>query len=257
MVDLKSVLTPAQKRFIRKVLQKTLVLVPHSHNLDFLALKYGTDKRAHGYIEHYQRIFAPLRKRALNILEIGVGGYKDSSVGGESLRMWQEYFPNSLIYSFDIEDKRAFEDKRIKIFQGNQNDPFFLEDLAAKIGRIDIVIDDGSHISSHIITSFRTLFPKLAENGIYVIEDLHTSYWPGFGGNWRDLNSTATAVGMLKSLADGLHHDFIPQRNMSYFDSHIRAVHFYKSISFIFKGRNTETLTGYMLEDFERASREM
>lgn len=49
----------------------------------------------------------------------------------------------------------------------------------------DIILDDGSHISEHIITSFTTLFSELKPGGLYVIEDTQTSYW---GGNWRGSN---------------------------------------------------------------------
>ena len=88
-----------------------------------------------------------------------------------------------MIYAIDIEDKRYHEDRRIKIFQGSQNDSAFLEKIALKIGQIHVIIDDGSHINEHAITSFRTLFPYLADGGIYVIEDINTSYYPDYGGN--------------------------------------------------------------------------
>ena len=42
--------------------------------------------------------------------------------------------------------------------------------------KFDIIINDGSHITSHQQNSFGFLFPFLNSNGIYICEDLHTSY---------------------------------------------------------------------------------
>jgi hypothetical protein len=114
----------------------------------------------------------------------------------------------------------------------------FLKEVATDIVQIDIIIDDGSHVNEHVITSFRTLFPYLQDGGIYVIEDLHTSYWPEYGGNWVSLNEPTTSVSMLKSLVDGLNYQYIPDRSPTYFDESILSVHFYPKIVFIIKGKN-------------------
>ncbi|MBC7810817.1 MAG: class I SAM-dependent methyltransferase [Burkholderiales bacterium] len=234
---LKERLSPQQRQAVRKLFRRIVSPIPNQ-SLNVLAYKYGTDKRYHGYIPHYERYFEPLRKRALNVLEIGVGGYEDPYQGGESLRMWQEYFPCAMIYGIDIENKCPQDDKRIKTFRGSQNDPNFLEWVAAQIGRIDLIIDDGSHISEHIITSFKTLFPHLVSGGIYVIEDLYYAYCPAYGGNDEDLNEPRTSIAMLKSTIDGLHHKYIPNRPSDCFDQSIAAVHCYPKIAYIFKVNN-------------------
>src|SRR5262249_46663947 len=131
-----------------------------AHNLTALAKIHKTDKwGTHFYTPHYQKHFSHLRNQKLKILEIGVGGYAHPKLGGASLRMWKEYFPNSSIYSVDIHDKSEVEEHRIKIFRGSQNDQEFLRSVVAEMGSLDIVIDDGSHINEHVINSFRTLFP--------------------------------------------------------------------------------------------------
>jgi demethylmacrocin O-methyltransferase len=125
-------------------------------NLSKLANIYGSDKFGkHCYTKHYESYFKPLRHKKLNILEIGIGGYKYPEYGGASLRMWREYFPNSKIYGLDIFDKTFHDEKRIKTFQGSQVDLEFLEKVVNEIGRIDIIIDDGSHINEHVITAFK------------------------------------------------------------------------------------------------------
>jgi hypothetical protein len=64
---------------------------------------------SHRFAQHYQKHFSPLRLKKLKILEIGVGGYDNPKAGGESLRMWKQYFPNSMIYGIDYVDKKALE----------------------------------------------------------------------------------------------------------------------------------------------------
>lgn len=165
------------KQFIPAPLRRRIRNSLRSDDLPSLAARHGTDKwGSHWYARHYDFHFTPFRRRRMNVLEIGVGGYRDAASGGQSLRMWRDYFPNAHIYSLDIYDKSALQEERITIFQGSQNDPEFLRGIMARIGGADIIVDDGSHVSEHVITSFHTLFPLLNDGGIYAIEDLQTSY---------------------------------------------------------------------------------
>ena len=230
------------KRFIRRLLRPLSPLF-YAHDLKNLALLHGSDKwGAHYYAQHYEKHFRHLREKRLNILEIGVGGYAEPAHGGASLRMWKYFFPKSRVYSIDIYDKSALQEKRIKIFKGSQADPSFLTDVYKEIGSLDIIIDDGSHINEHVITSFKILFPLLNRGGIYVIEDTQTSYWPQMGGDSENLNKPGTIMTFLKGLTDGLNHkEFIrPGYTPTYFDENIVSVHFYHNMVFIYKGRNDE-----------------
>ncbi|MFN9953975.1 MAG: class I SAM-dependent methyltransferase, partial [bacterium] len=128
---------------------------------------HNTDKwGGHFYTPHYHRYFAKFRDAEINLLEIGIGGYNDPKLGGESLRMWRDYFPNGKIFGIDVVDKSMHETDRIRTFKGSQVDNVFLDRVIRDIGRVDIIIDDGSHVNSHIIHSFKYLFPLLSENGI-------------------------------------------------------------------------------------------
>lgn len=243
---LKKILTPQQLQTlgeIRKLCYSLIVARLYSHDLTKLATIYGSDKcGSHFYAAHYQDHFHNLRHEKLKILEIGVGGYEDPHLGGASLRMWKRYFPKSMIYSIDIYDKNTLQEKRIKIFQGSQTDEAFLKKITSQIGSLDIIIDDGSHIVGHVLTSFKALFPFLQEGGIYVIEDTQSSYWSMYEGNSENLNDPTTSMGFLKSLADGLNYrEFLKQDyTPSYLDKHITAVHFYHNLVFIYKGQNSE-----------------
>jgi hypothetical protein len=211
-------------------------------DLTALASKYRTDKWGnHHYTPHYQRHLQHLRHRPINLLEIGIGGYARDRAGGASLRMWKDFFPLGRIYGLDIQDKSFVDEWRIKTFQGSQVDESLLRSIAAEIGRLDVIIDDGSHRPEHVKASFEILFPLLADDGIYVVEDTQSSYWPEWGGS-EDPRDPTTSMALLKDLADGLNYEEYVLENYqpSYTDTHVTAVHFYHNLVFVQKGDNHE-----------------
>ena len=115
--------------------------------------------------------------------------------------MWRTYFPRGRIFGIDIFDKSCHQERRIKIFRGSQVDEPFLDEVVKSIGKLDIVIDDGSHLNEHVIRTFELLFPRMAENGFYVIEDTQTSYWKQYGGSSDDLNRPKPAWFSSKGLS--------------------------------------------------------
>ena len=210
------------------------------NDLPRLAEVCGTDKMGvHKYAIHYQRHLAHLKHANFNLLEIGVGGHDAPDVGGASLRMWKAFFPKANIYAIDIFDKSRLEEPRIRIFRGSQADPDFLRRVIAEIGRVDVVIDDGSHVNEHVLASFHTLFPLLSVGGVYAIEDLQTAYWPEFGGN-NNPDAPDTSMAMLKRLVDGLNWEEFRDREPGPYDRHITSICFYRNLAFIQKGTNQE-----------------
>jgi hypothetical protein len=149
---------------------------------DWLVGRYGgTDKFEHGYIAHYRRVLGTRRFREMTVFEIGVGGHQSTEPGG-SLQLWRDYFPRSTIVGLDINDKHVAYGSRVKFFRADQSSAADLEAVVAAHGAPDIVIDDGSHVADHQLASFEYLWPKLTTGGVYVIEDIGTSYEPDFGG---------------------------------------------------------------------------
>jgi hypothetical protein len=211
----------------------------YSSDLHRLAKNYEAGK-PYWYLDLYDRHFKELRKKKLKILEIGVGGYTAPKAGGGSLRMWQNYFPNSTIYGIDIYDKKFHEDRRIKIYQGSQIDQIFLNSLVEKTGGFDIIIDDGSHINEHVITTFELLFPSLSSHGLYVVEDTHTSYWDDFGGS-VDKQSKAM-MNYFRDFIDEINYEEFNEKDYTpnLYQASIVGMHFYHSIIFIEKGNNTK-----------------
>ena len=167
------------------------------------AIQAGTDKFGmHDYTPNYHKLFTHLRTAPIRILEIGVGGYADDDRGGQSLEVWRDYFPHAQIVGIDIQKKTMDLGPRVSILQGSQVDPDFLDDLVKTHGPFDIIIDDGSHRNEHIVESYQLLFPTLVPGGIYVAEDVQTSFHPRFGGS---LEMTApNSVGYFGQIAQGL-----------------------------------------------------
>jgi hypothetical protein len=149
------------------------------------------------YLKAYDRLLAPWQGRAVSFLEIGV------YLGG-SMPMWQGFFaPDARLTFLDIDPACAtLQLPGTEVRIGDQADPAFLATVAAERGPFDLIIDDGGHKMHQQITSFRALWPHLADGGLYIVEDTHTSYWPGFGGGHR---APASFIEFAKDLIDQMH----------------------------------------------------
>ena len=193
----------------------------------------------HHFFEIYDIWFSRYRDRAdLRVLEIGV--YR-----GGSLKMWREYFHDeATIVGLDINpDCKAFEAPSAKTFVeiGDQADRAFLEQVAETHGPFDIIIDDGGHTTEQQIVSFETLYAgALNDDGVYLVEDLHTNYWPEFRTSKRTFMEFATG------LVDHLHEPYFshhselafrtghaeqqPSMEVSAFCANTQTISFYDSI---------------------------
>lgn len=180
------------------------------------------------YTEAYDRFFSKYRGKKVTLLEIGV--YQ-----GGSLQMWKDYFgENAEIIGLDINpDCKKAEGKNIKIYIGDQEDRKFLNSLKKQIGRVDIIIDDGGHMMEQQKVSFEELFDVLADDGIYLCEDCHTSYWRAFNGGYRKKN---TFIEFSKSMIDGLNVQYIEEDSVEFqYSSEIKSLSFYDGMVFIEK----------------------
>ncbi len=186
------------------------------------------------YLDIYQKYFHGLIGKNPNILEIGVQN-------GGSLQIDSQYFVNGNIYGLDITPEVCNMDLgvNIKTFCFDVKDQEKIQKSFNNI-EFDVILDDGSHINTDVIAAFKLLFPKVKPNGIYVIEDLHTSYWSNYGGGHLKHD---TAIEFLKKFVDllNLYHikdeNFI--KNLSDDDRYVfewlESITFYDSVAVIQK----------------------
>ncbi len=186
------------------------------------------DKWDH-YFDIYDSHFKKFRRKSIVILEIGVAH-------GGSLQMWKKYFgKNVQIYGIDIDPRcKEIEEKNIKIFIGSQANRNFLREIKQKIPKVDILIDDGGHTMEQQITTFEELFDHVKSDGVYLIEDLHTSYWKKFGGGYKQNN---TFIEYSKNFIDYLnaYHSKEEDLQINSFTNSVNSIHYYDSVLVIEK----------------------
>lgn len=193
----------------------------------------GSDRAAfkwHHYLPIYDRYFKYWRGKEVRFLEVGVAS-------GGSLDMWRKYFgQRAKIFGIDIdEDCQHLDGISGTVRIGSQSDREFLEQVVEEMGgEIDVVLDDGSHNMNDIKATLATLFPKMSDNGIYMVEDLHTSYWRQFGGGYFARGNFFNHV---RSLIDDLHrwYHVFPVRHPRISD-YCSAIHIHDSICVFEKG---------------------
>ena len=162
-------------------------------SLEALCKQHDTDKCAsrHNYVDLYETFFNPRRDHVGRLLEIGV-------LEGDSLRLWEAYFPAARIFGLDIADTTGVDTDRITTFVADQGDRAQLEAFITAHGSgFDIMIDDGGHRMDQQHISFGALFPHVQPGGLYIIEDVHTSFpdlYPDYGVYEQGANSTFTMV---------------------------------------------------------------
>lgn len=181
------------------------------------------------YFEIYDRHFLRFKNTDVYVVEIGI------SQGG-SLQMWKSYFGEQCqIFGIDINPRcKQLEEERIQILIGDQEDRQFLRTLPDVIPRIDIVIDDGGHTMKQQINTFEELFPLVAQNGVYLCEDLHTSYWANWGGGYK---KSDTFIEYSKKFIDQLNawHSESYWHKITDFTRSVFSLHYYDSVLVIEK----------------------
>ncbi|MBY0298757.1 MAG: class I SAM-dependent methyltransferase [Methylobacterium sp.] len=153
------------------------------------------------YFFAYERHFGRYVGKPVTFLEIGAGN-------GGSSQMWKRWLgPLARIVAIDINPVcKQFEDEQVAVRIGDQSDAAFLQSLIDEFGTIDAVIDDGSHHMAHVSASFDYLYHRIASNGVYMIEDMHTAYWSEYGGGRGDPRSM---IERFKGMLDDLNADHV------------------------------------------------
>lgn len=196
--------------------------------------RQNTKRRIHKwihYFEIYDRHLSRFRGKRIVVVEFGVQH-------GGSLQMWRNYFGRKArIYGVDIDPRcKQVESRRTKVFIGDQEDRAFLQSIVAETGPIDVLIEDGGHHMGQQIATFEELYPKVKEDGVFLIEDLHTSYWKSYGGGYQ---LPTTFIEYAKNLLDQLNawHSREPNFVVDEFTRTTRSMHWYDSVIVFEKGR--------------------
>lgn len=131
---------------------------------------FGTDKSSelHNYLNKYEFFLNRWKDSEFVFLELGV-------LKAASIKMWGDYFKKATIYGVDIDPKcKAYEQKNTKIIISDLES----EENLNKLGDLQptIIVDDASHLWSHQIKAIYHLLPKLQSGGVYILEDLETSF---------------------------------------------------------------------------------
>jgi hypothetical protein len=151
--------------------------------LHYLDKKFLSDKDFHGYINYYSKYFKSRKNKKLKILEIGIGGHLEENHLSGSLLMWSSYFRRSRIFGIDLSSKPLFNKfKRISTHVVDQSSDSQLKEFINLHGPFDIIIDDGSHFTDHIHLTLDIFYPHLNYGGLYIIEDMGTTYIRSFSG---------------------------------------------------------------------------
>jgi SAM-dependent methyltransferase len=153
------------------------------------------------YLKFYDEVVDYYEGTSPRVLEIGVQN-------GGSLEIWSKIFPNSeKILGVDINDKCAslkFDHPNTEVITGNALDKTVEQQVLLASPTFDLIVDDGSHNSSDIIDALVTYLPRLNPGGIYVIEDLHASYWHNWDGG---LSHAGSSLNFLRKFIDLLNKE--------------------------------------------------
>ncbi len=190
---------------------------------DFFADNHRRMHKWYQYFPAYETHFERFRNRHVTVFEIGVGE-------GGSLQQWRNYLgPFAIIVGLDVYPRcQQVEEDQIHVRIGSQTDRDFLAAVVAEFGPPDIVIDDGSHLQRHVNITFDYLYPQVAKNGVYLVEDLHAAYWPNHGGGLHSRNSFLETA---KSYVDLMHADYIgPDAVRTPAGDRTTSIHFYDSV---------------------------
>lgn len=220
--------------------------------MDDLALQFDSNRASgkgsnwHNYTKVYAKYFSSLKDEPIKFLEIGI-------FEGNGVLLWEHYFKNAELHFIDITyaHVKYFSEKSHYHLANQESATELLRVMQETGGNFDVIIDDGGHTMSQQFVSFITLFPYVKSGGMYIIEDLHTSYWKTYqgGGTYEAPKSgPGTFINFLKDLIDEVNYvgartlcaDYskVPseiEAQMNIYKKQIYSMHFYDSICIILK----------------------
>lgn len=198
------------------------------NHMKTLGTIFGNEKfKRDDYLNLYSIYINELaHEKNTNMIEIGTSN--------NSINTWLHLFPYIHLYSLDIYNENI-EYERVTMVNIDQSKEKDLDNFLIKnIPQMSLIIDDGSHIPEHQLLTFNKLFSKLKVNGIYIIENIQTSYWTK-----KDVHGYETMYGyknprsiveIFKNVVDCVNMDYIKKEDL--FETPILNIKEIGSISF-------------------------
>jgi hypothetical protein len=131
--------------------------------------------KGHDYLRKYEFFLSRfVNKPGYRMMELGAG--PDWNIGA-SVHLWEEYFWRSDFRLHVVDLKSTVEklaNERVSVTIGDLGDRNLLNLLASSA--YDVILDDASHLWIHQLLAFEILFPSVVPGGLYIIEDIETSF---------------------------------------------------------------------------------
>lgn len=198
---------------------------------NFKSLFYNSKLQSiklNSYFDIYETIFKEFKNKPITFVEVGI-------FGGGSLFMWKKYFhPKSRIIGIDLNPKsKDYEKYGFEIFIGDQEDENFWKKFYKTVGKVDIVLDDGGHTDPQQIQTLISAINNIKQNGLIVIEDVHTSYFTEFGNPSKNsfVNYSKKIVDLINSRYFSLNKSLNNTNKISrLFKKNIYSITFHESL---------------------------
>ena len=178
------------------------------------------------YIDIYENLFQKFLKKKIKIVEVGIGD-------GGSLFMWKNFFgKNAKIIGIELNpEAKNLEKNGFKIYNGDQSSPDFWKSFYKKIGKIDILIDDGGHTNLQQITTLVESINFIKPGGMIIIEDTHTSFMKNKGfknpSKYSFINFTLSIIEIIHRRNPNLN------KKLNFISKKINSIEYYDSITVI------------------------
>ena len=178
------------------------------------------------YFEIYENLFKRFKDKKITLVEVGIGN-------GGSLFMWRKYFgKKAKIIGVELNpEAKKLERNGFKIFIGDQSNPKFWENFYKKVGKVDILIDDGGHTNLQQITTFMESINHIKNGGMIIVEDTHTSFMKKKA--FRN-PSKFSFISFTSALIEAIHRrNPMVKKKINYLSKLIQSIEYYDSITVI------------------------
>ena len=202
-------------------------------DFNFLFTHFNSLKQEHDYSDFYKKELAHLRKKSIDILEIG-------TAKGDGLASFYYYFPKSNLIGLDNNPFRLrYKSKRVRNIFADVSSRRILKNLTNHLNqKFDLIIEDSSHKLIDQILCFVENFKNLKSGGIYVVEDLN---FPDIHEIYNPTKEGINLKNILNKIASGeeVISKFIEKEEMSYIKENVQSIDIYRS-----KNKNNYLILG-------------